>query len=114
MKKLICIVCPKGCHLRVDEDNDYAVTGNGCMRGVEYGKNECRCPTRVLTSTVKICGASYRRCPVKSDRPIPKEQLTEVMKLLETVELRSPVTVGQVVLPHLFGGEAAIVVTKSM
>ena len=29
MKELICIVCPKGCHLRVDEDNGYAVTGNG-------------------------------------------------------------------------------------
>ena len=33
MKELICIVCPKGCHLRVDEDNGYAVTGNGCPRG---------------------------------------------------------------------------------
>ena len=29
MKELICIVCPKGCHLQVDEANDYKVTGNG-------------------------------------------------------------------------------------
>ena len=27
-RKLICIVCPMGCHLDVDVDNDYAVTGN--------------------------------------------------------------------------------------
>ncbi len=40
MKELICIVCPKGCHLQVDEQNDYQVFGNSCPRGAEYGKNE--------------------------------------------------------------------------
>ena len=39
MKELICIVCPKGCHLKVDENNDYKVSGNACERGAEYGKN---------------------------------------------------------------------------
>ena len=53
MKELICIVCPKGCHLKVDEENGCAVTGNGCPRGAEYGKSELLHPTRVLTSTVK-------------------------------------------------------------
>ena len=38
MTELICIVCPKGCHLKVDEEKDFAVTGNGCPRGAEYGK----------------------------------------------------------------------------
>ena len=33
MKELICITCPKGCHLKVDEENGYAVTGNSCPRG---------------------------------------------------------------------------------
>ncbi len=27
MKELICIVCPNGCHLKVDEENGYNVTG---------------------------------------------------------------------------------------
>ena len=31
MKELICIVCPKGCYLRVDEENGYAVTGNNFL-----------------------------------------------------------------------------------
>lgn len=38
MRELICITCPKGCHLRVDEEKDYKVTGNGCPRGAVYGK----------------------------------------------------------------------------
>ena len=39
MTNIICITCPKGCHLSVDEENGYAVTGNSCPRGAEYGKN---------------------------------------------------------------------------
>ncbi len=30
MKELICIVCPNGCHLRVDETGGCRVTGNAC------------------------------------------------------------------------------------
>ena len=40
MKELVCIVCPKGCRLSVDEENGFAVTGNSCPRGEEYGKRE--------------------------------------------------------------------------
>lgn len=114
MKELICIVCPKGCHLKVDEQNGYTVTGYSCPRGAEYGKNECQNPTRVLTSTVKIDGAAYRRCPVKTSMPIPKERMREAMKLLDHVQLQAPVTVGQVVIPNLFNSGADIVVTKDM
>ena len=53
MKELICITCPKGCHLKVDEQT-YAVTGNSCPRGAVYGANELRNPVRVVTSTVIV------------------------------------------------------------
>ena len=56
MTELICIVCPKGCHLKVDEENGYRVTGNSCKRGEEYGKKELTNPTRVITSTVRVTG----------------------------------------------------------
>ena len=35
MTELICITCPKGCHLRVDEEKGFAVTGNRCPRGAD-------------------------------------------------------------------------------
>ena len=56
MKNLVCIVCPRGCRLAVDEEQDYAVTGNGCPRGAEYGRIELTNPTRVVTSTVRCVG----------------------------------------------------------
>ena len=114
MKELICIVCPKGCHLKVDEDNGYAVTGNGCPRGAEYGKAELTNPTRVVTSTVRIVGASLPRCPVKTDGAIPKGMIFEIMKALDGVELTAPVTVGDVVIENVCGTGVNVVAARTM
>ena len=114
MKNLICIVCPKGCHLQVDEDNGYAVTGNSCPRGAEYGKTELLHPTRVLTSTVRVDGGLHRRLPVKTTAPIPKELLFQAMEALNGVTLTAPVTVGQVVIPNLLGTGVDVVATREM
>ena len=56
MKEVICTCCPQGCHLQVDEANDYKVTGNGCPNGIAYGKEELTHPTRIITSTVRAEG----------------------------------------------------------
>lgn len=114
MKELICIVCPRGCHLRVDEANDYAVTGNSCPRGAAYGRAELTHPTRVLTSTVRIDGAIHRRCPVKTDRAVPKEKLFEIMDALNGVTLTAPVVLGQVVLENAAGTGANVITTRAM
>lgn len=114
MKQLICIVCPKGCHLSVNEANGFEVTGNGCPRGAEYGKKELTHPTRVVTSTVRIRGALHRRCPVKTDRDIPKELIFQAMELLDGVELRAPVHCGDTVIRDLLHTGANFVVSKNM
>ena len=77
MKDLICIMCPKGCHLKVDEEHGYTVTGNRCPRGAEYGHNELKNPTRVITSTVRLRSKSACRLPVKTDGQIPKYMMEE-------------------------------------
>lgn len=38
MKELICIVCPKGCHLQVDEQNDYQVLAIPAREAQSTGK----------------------------------------------------------------------------
>ena len=114
MKELVCIVCPKGCRLHVDDENGYTVTGNSCPRGAEYGKNEIQNPTRVLTSTVRLSGGAYRRCPVKTEKAVPKGKLMDIMKELNHVEVASPVSIGQVVLTNAAGTGVNVVVTKSL
>ena len=114
MKELICIVCPKGCHLKVDEENGYAVTGNSCPRGEAYGKAELIHPTRVVTSTVRCSGGSRPRCPVKTNAPVPKDKIFEVVAALDAVDLQAPIKIGQVVIPNVCGTGADIVATKNI
>jgi CxxC motif-containing protein len=114
MKELICIVCPKGCHLKVDENDNYSVTGNDCPRGAEYGKKELTAPTRVITSTVKVRGGLYCRCPVKTAAPIPKGLIFEAMKLLDNVELQAPVRVGDVVIEDICGTGIPFVAARNL
>ena len=114
MTELICINCPKGCHLHVDENNDYAVTGNSCPRGAEYGRSELLHPVRTVTSTVKITGAVLPRLPVKTDRPLAKEKMMDCMRLLDKVEVRSPVHIGDILVKNILGTDVNIVATKTI
>ena len=114
MKELICIVCPQGCHLKVDEENGLTVTGNSCPRGAEYGKMELTHPTRVVTSTVRCEGGLYPRCPVKTDRAVPKERMLDVMAALEGAALTAPVRVGDVVIEDVCGTGANVVATRNL
>ncbi len=114
MKELICIVCPKGCHLTVDENNDYAVSGNTCKRGEVYGKEELRNPVRVLTSTVCISGSMLPRVPVKTTTAIPKGKLFEAMKVIDELYFEAPVACGDVLLSDILGTGVDIVATRDM
>lgn len=126
MKELICITCPKGCHLKVDEET-FAVTGNSCPRGAVYGANELRNPVRVVTSTVVVLtspdkgrgtgeagGGVPRRLPVKTDRPIPKEKMFEVMAEIAKVRVKPPVKIGDVLIANVAGTDGNIVATKNL
>ena len=114
MTSIICITCPKGCRLSVDEENGYQVTGNGCPRGEIYGRNELQHPIRVITSTVRIEGAAVPRLPVKTDKPLPKEKMFECMHLLDGITAKSPVRVGSVLAENILGTDVNIVATKSL
>ena len=114
MKELICIVCPNGCRLRVDEENGCRVTGNACPRGEEYGKNEVLHPVRGPTGTVRLHGAALPRCPVKTRGPIPKEKLPEAALALCRVDAAAPIRTGDVVLADLCGTGVDLVATRTI
>ena len=113
MTELICIVCPRGCHLTVDESHDYAVSGNRCPRGEAYGKKELTMPTRTLTSMVRIEGAAHPCCSVKTSSDIPKRMIPQAMALLEDVRLHAPVYIGDTVIPDICGTGVAWIATKN-
>lgn len=113
-KKLICIACPIGCHLEIDVEKDYKVTGNQCKRGETYGKKELINPTRIITSTVIIKKGKHNRLPVKTNGEIPKALIFDVMKQLNNIVVTSPITMGDVIIANVCNTDIDIVATRSM
>jgi CxxC motif-containing protein len=112
MKELICITCPRGCHLQVDDNLN--VTGNMCPRGAMYAKAELTHPVRMVTSTVKVSSKEECRVPVKTKDPIPKELIFKVMEEIDKVEIKAPVKIGDVVIANILGTGVDIVATKNI
>ena len=112
MKEFICIVCPKGCHLQVDDDGN--VTGNSCIRGEKYGKQEATDPKRTLTSTVKIKSKIIRRLPVITSGDIPKDKVKEVVRYLDNVEVSAPIKVKDVIVSNVMDLGVDIVSTRTI
>ncbi len=104
----------KGCRLKVDEENDYAVTGNACPRGAEYGKNELKNPKKSHNLNSKTNSTEYCRCPVKTNGAIPKGKMFEIMKMLDDVELKTPIRVGDIVIEKPFDTGVDIVACKEI
>lgn len=114
MKELVCIVCPRGCRLKVDEENGYAVSGNSCPRGEVYGKQEVTAPVRTVTSTVRISGGLNPMCPVKTNRPVPKSKMFDVMREIAKVRIQSPVKCGDIIISDVCSTGSDVVATKDM
>lgn len=113
MKEMICIVCPRGCRLRVDEVT-LEVKGNSCPKGAEYGKTEIIAPMRTVTGSVAIEGGIYPRLAVRTDRPIPKEKIFDIMEVLHSFTVKSPVKRGQILIENAAGTDASIIASRDM
>lgn len=111
-KDLICICCPRGCHLHVNKD--LKVTGNFCPRGEKYAKQEVLSPERVITSTVLVDGGEEPLCSVKSERPIPKGKLFDAMKDIDSLTVKAPILMGQILLKDLANTGISLVSTMEI
>lgn len=114
-RELICIVCPQGCRLTVEEiDGELKVSGNTCKRGEQYGITEVTAPTRVITSTVKLEGGRYPRLPVKTAGAVPKGMIFRCMEEIDKVVAVSPVKKGDVLLHDILGTGVDLVASRSL
>ena len=96
---ITCIQCPKGCRVTVAPDG--TVKGNGCPKGAEYALQEMKAPKRVLTTTLLAPDGSL--VPVKTSKPIPREQLMAwAEKLRHTTTPAGPIRPGQILLRDPF------------
>jgi CxxC motif-containing protein len=115
--EIICIMCPLGCLVTVnvdDKGNVLGVANNLCKEGEKYAIAECRFPGRILTTTVLTEGSLRKLLPAKSNQPIPKEQLMEVMRSLSETRVKPPVKMGQVIVPNIINTGVDLVSTDEL
>lgn len=103
--ELVCIKCPRGCVLNVNGDT---ITGNMCLRGVQYAKEELTCPMRTVTALAK--GVNGEIIPVKTNVEIPKDKINEVLQCISKCRADKS-NIGDVILTNVAGTKANIVVT---
>lgn len=126
MQELICITCPMGCHLVVDTDaqGEMKVTGNRCVRGEQYAREEIFNPKRVVTFTCtavlpdgSIPGPDSnlpRRVPVRTTTAFPKEKIPQLLEILKSITVRLPAAHGKVILEHALGTDVNVIVSRNI
>ncbi len=111
---LTCIVCPKGCPLKVTFSDDGKISnieGYTCKRGIAYAEDECTHPKRTVTSTVKLkCG---KPVAVKTTAAVPKELVFDVMREINAVRFDGELAVGDVVIKGVCGLDVDVVATAN-
>ena len=113
-KNLTCIVCPRGCQMTaiLDENGVFlSVEGNACPRGKVYAEAECTHPERTVTSTVRCEDGSL--VSVKTNRPVPKEKMLDVMKEINSVRAKTKIKIGEIVIEGVAGTSADVVATSN-
>ena len=102
MLKTTCIMCPLGCELVIEKNKkDIQVSGNTCVRGLEYGKNELTNPVRNISTLMKIKGGEV--VPVKTDKTVPKAKIEACLKVIGKVILDEKPKMGSVVIKNILG-----------
>ena len=113
-KNLICVSCPLGCPIEAEIENGQVVSvkGNTCKRGEAYAKTEITNPVRSLTTSVKVEGGVHPVVPVKSSAPVPKDKMFDCMKEINSVTIKAPVSICDVVIENICGLGVDIVATN--
>ena len=110
-RKLTCIICPLGCELTVKTEDKQIIeiSGHTCPRGKAYAETEFTAPKRTITSTVRCSDGGL--VPVKTDKPIPKEKMSECMEIINAAKAELPISIGDVIIENVFGSN--IVATQN-
>ncbi len=110
--ELICIECPIGCALKVytQDRRVIKVEGNSCPRGKTYGETEVTEPVRTVTSTVRATNG--KMISVKTEKPIKKEDVFNVMEKIKKVHCVVPCRIGDVIIKDIVDGVDLIATTN--
>ena len=115
MKTILCIGCPNGCRLNVEQKADgLDVSGNLCEKGVDFATAEITNPVRTLTTTVRTSFPGIPVLPVRTAGEIPKGKIKELMNFINTVTVTRPLGVGEAAAENALGLGVDVIATSNI
>lgn len=101
MKQLICINCPRGCHVEIERINDeYQILGNLCPRGKTYAISELEDPRRTVTAAVLPAKEGIPCAAVRTSAPLPVKLIAPLLNELYSLRLTADAGRGDVLLAN--------------
>lgn len=113
----LCIGCPLGCRLEVEEDLSHEIVevrGHRCRKGERFARQEHVDPRRMLTTTVAVRGGRLARLPVRTADAIPKDLVLPLCEQLRSVVVPAPVEMGDLVLGDPLGLGVDVVASRTI
>lgn len=108
IKQLTCIMCPVSCNLQITKkNNEILVTGNACIRGETYAKQELTNPKRTVTTLVKT---NKGVLPCKTTKEIDKDKIFDCLAEINKINLKSAKP-GDIIIKNVLNSDADVVIT---
>ena len=113
-RRVLCIICPVGCEMvvKVRGNEVLEVKGAQCPKGRDYAMEEVSSPKRVVISVVRCRGGELPVVSVRTDRPVPKDKIWDIMRLLSEIEVEAPIEIGQIIVENALGLGVNIIATR--
>ena len=114
-KTIRCIVCPTGCEIHVKNvDGELIVEGHTCKRGEVYAKDEFIAPKRILTTTMRVKNGLLPLIPVRTDKPILKEKLNDVLNEIAVKKIKAPISMGDILIKNVLNLDANVIASRDL
>lgn len=112
-KKITCIVCPAGCKINTCYDGPakkiISSEGNECKKGLTFIEKEIFNPVRLLTTTIKIDSVKAQRLPVRTNVPVHKNLIPQMIREVKKIKIKPPVEMGQILKKNILKSGADII-----
>lgn len=114
--QMICIRCPVGCLVSVNQEADgsLTITGNSCPKGEEYARKEVTAPTRTITSLIRVADGTRDVVSVKTSAEVPKDTIFTCMEEIKKTIVTAPVFVGEILIKNIAGTGCDMIATTNI